>query len=124
MTTEGWIALIGALSAAMVGLLTTYRGLTGDKFNRKVSESASLLIGYTTMVEGLRDEVRENKLSYSVDVERIQARHDREMSALSKHHADERAMWERRSNLINHRIAELEGLVAVMNPVNRKAIQA
>lgn len=106
------IAVIGAISAALVGLIAAYRGMSGDRFQRKVAESAALLSGYTEMVDGLRDEIKETKDQNAKEIGRLQTQHSREMAALERHHEDDRRRWEATLSRCTNRIEQLEAQVA------------
>lgn len=93
-----------AFGAFIGTLVLAYRGLSGDRFTRKVSESAALLSGYTEMVKNLRVEIGEiridhdkeilrNKDQYHQDLERLSAMHKLEINNVIAMYNEERKQW-------------------------------
>lgn len=105
MTPEGWVLILGAVGVFLGVLITSYRSVTGDRFTRKVSESAALLTGYTEMVQNLRRELVEVRIDNEKDVERSKKQCVEDMARLERLHrheldgviavyAEERRLWE------------------------------
>lgn len=94
-----------AFGAFVATLVLAYRGLSGDRFTRKVSESAALLSGYTEMVKNLRLEIGEMRLDHDKEVvrnrkqgeedaERAERMHKLELDGLVAIYAEERKHWD------------------------------
>lgn len=94
-----------AIGAFVGTLVIAYRGLSGDRFTRKVSESAALLSGYTEMVKNLRLEIGEIRLDHDKEVirnkkqcqedsERTTRLHKLELDGLIAIYAEERRHWD------------------------------
>jgi hypothetical protein len=105
MTPEQWVLILGGIGTFLGVILAAYRSVTGDKFNRKVSESAALLSGYTEMVKNLRLELKEvhldndaevvrSKKQCAEDMARLERLHKQELDALMAIYAEERKQWE------------------------------
>lgn len=122
MAAEGIAAILVALSTFIGGVILAFRGLSGDKFNRKVTESAALLTGYTEMVSNLREEIREIRADNEKEQERSQRHHKVEIENLIFLHDEERKRWETERVRLTERIDLLESQVAALlyRPKNRR----
>ena len=105
MNAEQVVLLLGGMSAFVAALVAAYRSLTGDRFNRKVSESAALLTGYTEMIKNVRLEladvrrdndleVTRNKRMAVEDLARLERLHKQEIDGLIAVYTAERKNWE------------------------------
>lgn len=111
------------ISAIIVGLGTfvgavalALRGITGDRFQRKVTESASLLSGYTEMVKNLRAEIADIRQDNDSEIQRLQQQHQRELEQQNLLHEQERQRWNAERNRLEERLETLEAqVVALMN---------
>ncbi len=105
MTAEQWALILGGLSAFIGALVAAYRSVTGDKFDRQATESATRLAGYTEMIRDLRSELGEvrkdndieverNRRQYAEDLARLERLHKQEMDALIAIYKEERKQWD------------------------------
>lgn len=112
-------AFLAAFGAFIGALVLAYRGLSGDRFTRRVSESAALLTGYTEMVKNLRLEISEirsdhdkemlrNKQQYQADLERLSTMHRLELSGIISTHNEERKHWEAERVRLSNQISEFD----------------
>ncbi len=112
-------AILTALGAFIGALVLAYRGLSGDRFTRKVNESAALLAGYTDMVKNLRIEISDmrldhdketqrNKQQYQGDLERLGRLHKAELDSVMAIYAEERKLWDVERERLSNKISELD----------------
>lgn len=114
MKAESLAAVLVALSTFIGGLALAYRGLSGDRFQRKVTESAALLTGYTEMVGNLRKEIDAIRVAHGSEIERQQKIHKTEMDGLRLLHEEERTRWNEERQRLEDRVDELEGKVTAL----------
>lgn len=115
MTGETYAASIAALATFVTALGVVYRSLTGDRFNRKISESASLLSGYTTMVKTLQEQIASIEKRHKTDREEwqtekrsLRAEHAQEVRELREEHAQEVEALSRRIDRLSAQVDLLE----------------
>lgn len=111
MTVEGIAAILVALSTFIGAVILAIRGLSGDRFQRKVTESAALLTGYTEMVTNLRKDIDAMRLQHSSEVERLQRQHRTELEGMAVLHKEERDRWGEDRDRLEERVDLLEGQV-------------
>lgn len=81
--------ILGGLGALIATLVTAYRGLAGDKFKHKTTESENILSGYTGQIKVMREELKEAREAHRSDVAAIRTAHAEEMARLTAHHRTE-----------------------------------
>lgn len=119
MKTEALAAIIVAFGTFIGAVVLAYRGLSGDRFQRKVSESAALLSGYTEMVKNLRTELDEVRKSHESDMGRMLKNHTIELTTQADLWDKERGRWDRDRERMDERIELLEAQVAaLLNQLN------
>jgi uncharacterized protein YukE len=104
-------AVLTALGAFIGAVVLAYRGLSGDRFARKVSESAALLTGYTEMVKNLRTEIDQMRQSHAADMGRMLKNHVLEINSINENCDKDRARWDRERLRLEERIETLEAQV-------------
>ena len=114
MSGEAIAAILVAAGTFLSGLILAIRGLSGDRFNRKVTESAALLTGYTEMVANLRKEIKEIREDNTHEIERLQRQHKVEIENLTFMQNQERERWDGERNRLEERIDTLEAQVAAV----------
>lgn len=112
-------AFVTAVGAFLGALVLAYRGLSGDRFSRRVNESAALLTGYTEMVKNLRVEISDMRLDhdkdvlytkkqYQNDLERLARLHKIELDSIIAIYTEERRQWEEERERLGSKINELD----------------
>ena len=114
MSGEGIAAILVGLGTFLSGLVLAWRGLSGDRFQRKVTESAALLTGYTEMVANLRTEIREVREANALEVDRQQRHHRSELETVNLLHSEDRRRWDLDRDRLVERIDALEEQVAAL----------
>lgn len=114
LTSEQIIAVLGALGAFIGVVFGIVRAMTGERFQRRVTESAALLSGYTDMVKSLRVELTEVKEQHSKDMERQANHHRVEIENTNFLHDEERKRWQTERERLEERIDTLEAQVAAL----------
>lgn len=112
MSPEGIAAILVAGGTFITGLILALRGVSGDKFQRKVTESAALLSGYTEMVKNLRAEVAAIRDQHAADMERQQRQHDADLATQQQLHDAERMRWMAERVRLEERIETQEAQIA------------
>ena len=121
MTGEGIAAIVVAAGGFIGAVVLAFRGLSGDRFSRKVSESAALLSGYTEMVKNLRTEIDEMRKSHSDDMGRMLKNHVLEIESINDNCDKDRARWDAERERLEERIETLEAQVyALLHQVKGK----
>lgn len=114
MSSEAIVAILAAGGTFITGLILALRGVSGDRFNRKVTESAALLTGYTEMVANLRKEIKDIREDNASEIERIQRQHQVELENIRFLHNEDRKRWESERDHMAGRIETLEAQVAAV----------
>lgn len=114
MTGTEWAAMMTAAGAFIGAVILAVRGVTGDRFQRKVTESAALLSGYTEQVKNLRGELEAARVAHDAEVRRIQERHQREIDHLNAQHTQVETRWDEERQRLEDRIETLEAQVAAL----------
>lgn len=114
MSPEGIAAILAAATTFIGGVILAIRGVTGDRFQRKVTESAALLTGYTEMVKNLRQEISDIRADNEKEQDRKERHHKVELENLIFLHDEERKRWIEERDRMNERIETLEAQVAAL----------
>lgn len=114
MNTNATVLLLGALGTLLTTLAVAYRGVTGDRFRRKVDESARILSGYVEQIKTLRAEADSRAAAAALEVDRLVRQHREEIADLERRHDAERQRWHQDRDRLEERIDELEAKVAAL----------
>lgn len=114
LSPEGIAAILVGLSTFLGGIALAYRGLRGDTFQRKVTESAALLSGYTEMVGNLRKEIDAIRDAHAKDQQRATDHHRVELENTNFLHEEERSRWRAERERLEERVDQLEAQVAAL----------
>ncbi len=114
MTSEGIVAILGAIGTFAGVLALMWRQLTGDRFKRRVDESANILSGYTNQVRALNAQMSEAQTRHAAEMTRLTAQHKAEMDNMGALHDRERGRWQSERDRLEERIDALEGQVTAL----------